>query len=42
MSLRLGQDLAHAVRVSVQLTSECAKPFLLRCPLDRVVERVLI
>jgi hypothetical protein len=41
-SLQLGQYLAHALRVSIQLTSERAKPFLLRCTLGRVVERVLL
>jgi len=41
-SLQLGQHLAHALRVSIQLTGECAKPFLLRCTLGRVIERVLL
>ena len=39
-SLQLGQHLAHALRVSIQLTGERAKPFLLRYTLGRVIERV--
>jgi hypothetical protein len=32
----------HALRVSIQLTSECPKPFLLRFALRRVIARVLL
>jgi hypothetical protein len=41
-SLELGQYFAHALRFSVQLTSECAKPFLLRGSLGLVIERMLL